>query len=295
MENNTNKQDLNNLRKLARNSFSSENYVEASKYFELVLKQVPNDWEATLYKEFYTGILSPIHDVDNSSQRLYDAIADALVEIAESTNSIVDFTGALLFINLAVVRFTSQKIDEAEKEFDIYNDVQKYVDRVFECYSLEYNTGDLVEALGERYAEFAVNFWESGIDSHHLVFSFFDDKNTNYRIMKEYAEKIQKYNPSYKLEKPSSGGGCYIATAVYGSYDCPEVWTLRRYRDNILAKTIYGRIFIFMYYTVSPTLVKWFGKTKWFKCIFKAKLDKMVLNLNKKGIKDTPYNDQNWQ
>ncbi|MDR0918559.1 MAG: hypothetical protein LBM93_04840 [Oscillospiraceae bacterium] len=32
-----------------------------------------------------------------------------------------------------------------------------------------------------------------------------------------------------------NSGRCYIATAVYGSYDCPEVWTLRRFRDYILA------------------------------------------------------------
>lgn len=24
-----------------------------------------------------------------------------------------------------------------------------------------------------------------------------------------------------------NSGGCYVATCVYGSYDCPEVWTLR--------------------------------------------------------------------
>ncbi len=41
--------------------------------------------------------------------------------------------------------------------------------------------------------------------------------------------------------------GCYVATAVYGSYDCPEVWTLRRYRDNTLAETWYGRVFIKLY------------------------------------------------
>ncbi|NLX93020.1 MAG: hypothetical protein GXZ02_03995, partial [Clostridiales bacterium] len=39
-------------------------------------------------------------------------------------------------------------------------------------------------------------------------------------------------------------GGCYVATAVYGSYDCPQVWTLRRYRDYTLAETWYGRAFI---------------------------------------------------
>ena len=42
----------------------------------------------------------------------------------------------------------------------------------------------------------------------------------------------------------SSSGGCYIATCAYGSYDCPEVWTLRRFRDNTLAKNIFGRAFI---------------------------------------------------
>lgn len=89
-----------------------------------------------------------------------------------------------------------------------------------------------------------------------------------------------------------SKGGCYIATAVYGSYDCPHVWTLRRYRDNTLAETWYGRTFIHTYYAISPTLVKWFGETKWFRMLWKARLDKMVANLHSKGFSDTPYQDK---
>lgn len=88
--------------------------------------------------------------------------------------------------------------------------------------------------------------------------------------------------------------GCYIATAVYGSYDCPQVWTLRRFRDNILANTWYGRAFIHAYYAVSPTLVKWFGHTAWFKKMWRGKLDKMVKTLQKRGIESTPYMDRNW-
>ena len=38
--------------------------------------------------------------------------------------------------------------------------------------------------------------------------------------------------------------GCYVATCVYGSYDCPEVWVLRRYRDYVLEESILGRAFI---------------------------------------------------
>ena len=90
-------------------------------------------------------------------------------------------------------------------------------------------------------------------------------------------------------------GGCYVATAVYGSYDCPEVWTLRRYRDDTLASTWYGRAFIRLYYAISPTLVNWFGHTEWFKKMWKGTLDKMVKDLNDKGVENTPYDDKDWQ
>lgn len=89
-------------------------------------------------------------------------------------------------------------------------------------------------------------------------------------------------------------GGCYVATAVYGSYNCPEVWTLRRYRDFKLAETWYGRSFIHTYYAISPTLVKKFGNTEWFKKMWKTKLDRMVRTLNNEGISNKPYDDINW-
>lgn len=90
------------------------------------------------------------------------------------------------------------------------------------------------------------------------------------------------------------GGGCYVATAVYGSYDCPEVWTLRRYRDYELAETWHGRLFIKAYYAISPTIVKWFGDTAWFKKMWKGKLDRMVSNLQQKGFENTPFEDRKW-
>ena len=112
-------------------------------------------------------------------------------------------------------------------------------------------------------------------------------------------ETITSDNPNLPTNNISSNyqkheGGCYIATAVYGSYDCPQVWTLRRFRDNTLAKTWYGRVFIRTYYAISPTLVKWFGKTNWFKGIWKPKLDRLVHHLNSKGVSDEQYNDMNY-
>lgn len=92
----------------------------------------------------------------------------------------------------------------------------------------------------------------------------------------------------------SDSQGCYVATCVYGSYDCPEVWTLRRFRDNSLAQTRLGRAFICTYYAISPTIVKWFGKTGRFKRMWRGLLDNMVQRLNGRGVENTPYNDREW-
>ncbi len=135
-------------------------------------------------------------------------------------------------------------------------------------------------------------------------------KEENLEIINDKIEEILKVNPDYKktqylidLEKESeeptivnnvsnsTSGGCYVATAVYGSYNCPEVWTLRRFRDNTLAGTWYGMTFIKFYYAISPKLVKWLGNTTWFKTLWRKPLDKLVNALNRKGVENTPYQD----
>lgn len=122
-------------------------------------------------------------------------------------------------------------------------------------------------------------------------------KERNINNIMEYHNKIKEIDPNYVIpERPvEKTGGCYVATCVYGSYDCPEVWTLRRYRDNTLGSTWYGRAFIRTYYAISPTLVKWFGETKWFKKMWKGKLDRMVSRLQREGVESTPYEDKDWQ
>lgn len=103
-----------------------------------------------------------------------------------------------------------------------------------------------------------------------------------------FKKKFGKYLTVNEIEKSA----CYIATCVYGSYDCPQVWTLRRFRDYTLDGTWYGKLFIKCYYVISPILVKWFGKKKWFRIFWKSKLDKIVSELNNRGIDNTYYHDK---
>ena len=97
----------------------------------------------------------------------------------------------------------------------------------------------------------------------------------------------------YHRDNSSSSGGCYVATAVYGSYDCPQVWTLRRYRDQFLSESLLGRAFIRLYYAVSPTAVRLFGNTGWFNRFFRKHLDCFVASLLERGFSDAYYQDKN--
>lgn len=55
--------------------------------------------------------------------------------------------------------------------------------------------------------------------------------------------------------------GCFIATACYGDYNSTEVLILRKYRDNVLSQTAFGRLFIGFYYQVSPSLANTIAKS----------------------------------
>ena len=115
------------------------------------------------------------------------------------------------------------------------------------------------------------------------------------RARVDYAE-IEYMDGSIEIQQnvtvdPSQGSGCYVATSIYESYDCPPVWVLRRFRDESLAKTALGRTFISTYYLISPNLVAFLGSTTMFKSAVKPLLDTLVKFLTRRGYSDSPYLD----
>lgn len=77
-------------------------------------------------------------------------------------------------------------------------------------------------------------------------------------------------------QSQKSSGGCYIATAAYGSYDAPEVMVLRKFRDERLQKTRLGRAFIAFYYAISPALARQLPKYRMTNAWVKRRLDYLV-------------------
>ena len=241
----------------ARRAYEKEDWEEVEKYYNMVEQNAPNNMEAVFFSAFGKAMLS-LTDSDYYKRQQ-------------------KFT--VLNKSISVINDYYEVTDEDKKAV-----LTKISDAIIKMFSVTYvyNTQAGAAVGGDR--------WQKNILN--------GTKNAFITELKQIAEK---HNDAYILELITkmnglqiAAGGCYVATCVYGSYDCPQVWTLRRFRDNTLGSTWYGRLFIRTYYAISPTLVKWFGNTNWFKKMWKGKLDRMVAKLKSEGVEDTPYNDKRW-
>jgi len=102
------------------------------------------------------------------------------------------------------------------------------------------------------------------------------------RNKKEINVLIRKLRKNLGIK--GGGGGCYIATSVYGSYEHKNVLILREFRDEVLTQNILGRLFISMYYYLSPKFVKVFGTNKIFKIFWIKFFEVFIKNYRGKNV-----------
>lgn len=294
----------------ARRAKAKEDWEETEKYYNLVEQNDPSNIEAIFYSS-YGKAKSSLTDGDlykrqaafkvlNNCVSILDENFDMEKEesqreiIKQISDDIVLMSGSNYVFNqrkngYGIVTWTDK--EETVSLFSLLN-------HQF-CESLE----EIIKKYPE--GDSRLTFYYQLLILHYsLPTTLYKSRvmtATGQQKLQKYHEEFHKLDPSHEIPLPSdikkqggNSGGCYVATAVYGSYNCPQVWTLRRYRDYTLAETWYGRLFIKTYYATSPTLVKWFGKTEWFRTMFRGKLDSMVKNLNEKGVDNTPYIDKEW-
>ena len=290
--------ELKNLYEIARRAKDSDNSENAAKYYDMILIKDPKSWEANFYVVYFKAMSCRIAEIWSAANSLKNCIEPVLQLVKENVIDVEEQSLVIEELKLRYALAANMLAGAAKSHYEgidaeIRGDyTQEYINNSAECSSMLYLFGSGVEIYFEgKYGDVSVYVWKEGIRIHNQYLLYLADIEGNKNLMKEYADKIRKYEPDYQLPHFNEGG-CYVATAVYGSYNCPEVWTLRRFRDNTLDEIWYGRAFIKTYYAISPTVVKWFGETIWFKKLCRKPLDKLVTTLRGKGVEDTPYQDK---
>ena len=238
----------------ARRAYEKEDWEEVEKYYNMVEQNAPNNMEAVFFSAFGKAMLSMTDSDYYKRQQKFNVLI-------KSISVINDYF----------------EVTNEDKQMVL----NKIADAIAKMYNVTfvYNTQTGTGVGGKGWMNNILNQVKKG---------YVTELNQILAVHNEpYVQEVLA-----KVNALKTAGGCYVATCVYGSYDCPEVWTLRRWRDCTLAETWYGRAFIKTYYAISPTLVKWFGHTGWFKKMWKGKLDRMVAKLQAKGYEDTRYEDK---
>ena len=116
-----------------------------------------------------------------------------------------------------------------------------------------------------------------GEKEHLTLYSSEEYKNDATLFLNTYYKKELPEEAKKPIEQEKSN--CFIATACYRDIFSEEVIFFRWYRDNKLQKTLIGRVFIKIYYTISPYFYKLLFDNPKASNKVKVVLDKLFLKL----------------
>ncbi|HBG3257135.1 TPA: hypothetical protein KP562_001318 [Clostridioides difficile] len=289
---------IENILKLAKTSYEAGSMDDAYNYYCRILEYNPDDYKALFFKGLCAVRGSNLSDmrinetlayVDKSWELLNKISTDESEIKAHKYRIVKELESVSEEIFYSASNFYSKNW-ECDGAAELYwsnltgcMDVLFYNTNFLEYYfDLKNNEGltvylnslNLIVSCCIEISEDRKNAW---VDN--------DSKDKMEAIYNQTVEKIKLYDESYKapqLNMTREVGGCYIATAVYGSYHAPEVMILRKFRDDVLSKYLLGRIFIKVYYTLSPPVANWLKDAKKVNLLVKNILDKFVYRLSNK-------------
>jgi len=92
------------------------------------------------------------------------------------------------------------------------------------------------------------------IDGTHaeLLTNLNSDTEYEFTAQLKYNDTVEGTTLQFTTDTPSPSGGCFIATAAYGTPTAEQIDVLREFRDSVLLESIPGSHFVALYYQLSP-------------------------------------------
>lgn len=293
-----NDEQFENIFNLANTAAESGNYQEAYNYYNKILEVDPDNYKAWYGKAISAGWQSTLANL-----RIVETVKGIEIAIEKAPDEGKDNLKILAAANLTSLAIAIHKL--ALENFMNYLTLYNFYESHIEFSSIleflvsildiasNYNPDDknILENIITLTSQRIVSYWD---ETKSQLQQSYNDRilltNEDYKYQEaiyndaerkilETERKILHIDPHYKATYPTkkTSAGCFIATAIYGSYDSPEVLILRSFRDNFLNKSIFGRLFIKYYYFISPPISHWLKSQEKIKNFMKFLFDKIII------------------
>ena len=222
--------ELDNLYQLARRAKSNNDAERAINLYEQILVYDPSSWEAEFYTLYFRTMVSAKNNICKAAKDFYNRERSIIEFIKTNDTDSQNQKNALREIATKTAKlshdFFENSLRRYKKERENKDSILLNIILSDCCAAIDmvYRLGDVIlNVFGTEYAKsISTKCWIAGVDEHARILPYFKNKKSNTDTINLYVNKIKTHQPDYQPPELKTSG-CYVATAVYGSYDCPQV------------------------------------------------------------------------
>ena len=202
-----NTRKLDNLFILARRARDDNDAEGARRYYEMILLEAPQNWEAAFYALFFGAKDSTVPDIPYTAQKAADGI-DSVLALVHAQDDTDAERAALTEIvtrmdELAVLMFNVAQLKCKEtlaKNPSAANAANDMVRRCDAALRMMYTLGDEIHRQFDgAFDSIAAVAWKSGVNMHLLLLPSLRRRAENIETLKYYADRIRTQEPGFAL------------------------------------------------------------------------------------------------
>lgn len=194
--------DIANALKLARRAKEDNDSEGAKKYYELVLLEDPDNWEANFYGAYFTAQSTTLQNIPSTASTFANKLKSALRLVKESIEDSLELKTTVTEMSAKVLGTAVFYRDNAINYRNKFTDVGTSGSWIKCALELVVTFADNVEELfpdNEDLIKIAVGDWKAAFDSiNNDRFLYFSGMDT---FKKSLKEKVRKYEPDFRVKE----------------------------------------------------------------------------------------------
>lgn len=264
-----NSDKLSNLYQVARRFRDDNNAENAEKYYQMILVEDPNSWEASFYVVYFNAMQCKIAEIASAANSVRNCLQSVISLIKtgcpnEDQNSAVEeVVKRCIIISKYLFTAATNRYYEIDRRNSSLSALQEYDSeykrRMSSSRDIMYVCGDSIDrefGNNDVIIKNAITAWNSGIELHKTfisenkkMYKFYDDKE-DLAVIDSYIKKTAKYDKNLDLQLQIDALEKEVSYLQNKIWTTSDSYTNNRRKNSIICFVV-GILFVILGFLVS--------------------------------------------